>query len=341
MATIDPRYSMPFDPNAPVPRVINERSNDLDRNAFLNLLITQLRHQDPLNPMDDRDFIAQLAQFSSLEQMQNLNATFNRSQAFGMMGQHVMATHRNPITGALVETAGRVDSVEIRGGEPWLVIHREGAEEPDRVRASDVIMAADDSLALTLTLLSNINNNLNSTGVISQSLALVGRTVQVVTTDATGNPNGFVEGNVDFIDFTGSFPMLAIGSERVPVGAVVNIADRNMIIGHNVNLFSGGNITTGGIIEGIRFANGNQYVVINGGTHRIDHFANLTDAIDLRRMGAGTPPYTVEYDDREAIVQSVFLRDNRVWMGLYMTDDSTVELMTFASFMGISTDDDD
>lgn len=51
-------------------------SNDLDKDAFLRLLTTQLANQDPLNPIEDREFIAQLAQFSSLEQMQNLNKTF-------------------------------------------------------------------------------------------------------------------------------------------------------------------------------------------------------------------------------------------------------------------------
>ena len=50
-----------------------EKKNDLDKDAFLRLLTTQLANQDPLNPMEDREFIAQLAQFSSLEQMQNLN----------------------------------------------------------------------------------------------------------------------------------------------------------------------------------------------------------------------------------------------------------------------------
>lgn len=52
------------------------KKNDLDKNVFLRLLTTQLSNQDPLNPMEDKEFIAQMAQFSSLEQMQNLNQNF-------------------------------------------------------------------------------------------------------------------------------------------------------------------------------------------------------------------------------------------------------------------------
>lgn len=44
----------------------------LGRNAFLNLLVTQLQHQDPLQPQADGAFLAQLAQFSSLEQLQGI-----------------------------------------------------------------------------------------------------------------------------------------------------------------------------------------------------------------------------------------------------------------------------
>lgn len=44
-------------------------SGDLGQHAFLKLLVAQLENQDPLNPMEDRDFIAQLAQFASLEKL--------------------------------------------------------------------------------------------------------------------------------------------------------------------------------------------------------------------------------------------------------------------------------
>ena len=47
-------------------------SKELDKDAFLRLLIAELANQDPLNPMDDREFIAQMAQFSTLEQMTNM-----------------------------------------------------------------------------------------------------------------------------------------------------------------------------------------------------------------------------------------------------------------------------
>lgn len=69
------------------------QSKEMDKDAFLKLLVTQLKNQDPLNPMEDRDFIAQMAQFSSLEQMQNLNETFKSSQT--TMLEHIAQMNNN------------------------------------------------------------------------------------------------------------------------------------------------------------------------------------------------------------------------------------------------------
>jgi len=90
---------------------------DLDRDAFLRLLTTQLSNQDPLNPTEDREFIAQMAQFSSLEQMQNLNDTF-KSEIKGIketqesLVEHLTAMNNNMVGSQsdVVNQLGRINT---------------------------------------------------------------------------------------------------------------------------------------------------------------------------------------------------------------------------------------
>lgn len=93
-------------------------TSELGKDAFLQLLCTQMQYQDPLNPSSDTEFISQLASFSSLEQMQNLNNTFSQAQAFTLIGQQVRVSADNKA--GYVE--GNVDYVTVSNGTSYLSI---------------------------------------------------------------------------------------------------------------------------------------------------------------------------------------------------------------------------
>ncbi len=102
------------------------KGNDLDKDAFLKLLVTELRHQDPTQPMENKEFIAQMAQFSALEQMTNVNKsiqTLNKNsmsgEAFSLLGKNIQAM--DPVSGMRVE--GKVSSLFYRGDEIRLVVN--------------------------------------------------------------------------------------------------------------------------------------------------------------------------------------------------------------------------
>ena len=96
----------------------------LGKDDFLKLLLVQLENQDPLNPMDNTAMIAQLAQFTSLEQMQNLNTqlqTFRQEQA--LMSSMSLTGKMAKLTlsdGSVVE--GMIDKVRVEGGKTILTI---------------------------------------------------------------------------------------------------------------------------------------------------------------------------------------------------------------------------
>lgn len=89
--------------------VKNNMDKELDQDAFFKLLVTQLQNQDPLNPMENRDFISQMAQFTSLEQMKQMNDSM--SSFVEMKGLAEGAS----LIGKTVETSGGEDENTIKG----------------------------------------------------------------------------------------------------------------------------------------------------------------------------------------------------------------------------------
>lgn len=88
--------------------------NQLGKEAFLELLVTQMKYQDPLNPNTDTEYIAQLATFSQLEQLQNLSTTTNNTQAFSLVGKTVMLKTETG-QGKTSYITGKVDYVAMSG----------------------------------------------------------------------------------------------------------------------------------------------------------------------------------------------------------------------------------
>ena len=107
-------------------------SSNLGKDEFLNLLVTQLQYQDPLEPTDDKEFIAQMAQFSSLEQMQNLNSSFSDFMAYSLVGRYATAEYGTDTID------GYIESVVNAGNETYAVIDGTSVNVEDIYKVTDV-----------------------------------------------------------------------------------------------------------------------------------------------------------------------------------------------------------
>ncbi|MDR7435763.1 MAG: flagellar hook capping FlgD N-terminal domain-containing protein [Armatimonadota bacterium] len=97
----------------------------LGKQDFLNLLLTQLRYQNPLRPMEDTEFIAQLAQFTALEELKNVGAGLQLVLALSLVGRTVQAripTTENGLTG-YEEVQGKVEGIRLLGTQPVLLMN--------------------------------------------------------------------------------------------------------------------------------------------------------------------------------------------------------------------------
>ena len=96
----------------------------MDKNDFLKILITQLSHQDPTQPLGDKEFIAQMAQFSSLEQITNMSEGLAkvadlvaRSQALSLLGSNVDVAEGESLVSGVVDavTGGDYPQLLVNG----------------------------------------------------------------------------------------------------------------------------------------------------------------------------------------------------------------------------------
>jgi flagellar basal-body rod modification protein FlgD len=110
--------------------------SSLDKDDFLQLLVTQMQYQDPLDPQDNTEYVAQLAQFSSLEQMQNLNDTTTNTSAYSLVGKNVYIEDTSK-SGVKTTQEGVVDYVSMQNGEAYVSVNGELYSYDDVVKVID------------------------------------------------------------------------------------------------------------------------------------------------------------------------------------------------------------
>ncbi len=247
-------------------------NGELGKNDFLNLLVTQLRYQDPLNPTDDKEFIAQMAQFSSLEQMQNMSSTLTNSQAFSMIGKRVTATITDSSNSELKTVVGEVSTVKVSNGKTYVVINGQDIE-------ADKVTQVDQSI---------YSNNSN----LSAYTNLIGYRVKGATYDSSSGDVVYVSGDVSEIQ-KGLYEDYAVmDNVSVTISEInngVTSTDANYIEnylkdneGKSVSLIikdeaSGMRAPITGTLDSYKIENGKVTAVISKALIPVDSVANIKE----------------------------------------------------------------
>ncbi len=242
-----------------------QTQSELDKDAFLQLLVTQLQYQDPTAPMEDREFIAQLAQFSSLEQMQNIAAQTTEANANAAVGKFASTSVYNVTTGEMETVAGYVIGTR-KSGDDYFLLLEDGSE----MNYNDVETVYQDSTINGQ--LSGLQNSLN----MAENLNLIGKSVQCYTFDSEGKPNGYVEGVVDSVKFKDGSAILLIDNKEIPASGIFTIAQNDTtVIGKEI------------MVEGEAFPIENIVVTedkvqleLNGTLYDINHLEDLASALN-------------------------------------------------------------
>lgn len=144
----------------------SKSNNDsMDKDAFLQLLVAQMKYQDPLEPTSNTEYISQYAQFSQVEQMQNMAASTDLSRATALVGQEVYIKTTTS-SGETKDVQGKVDYVVYENGNAYLSIDEQlySLDDLDTVADKDYLNAYNKAYDFTVKL-----NKLPNVGAVDTS----------------------------------------------------------------------------------------------------------------------------------------------------------------------------
>lgn len=136
-----------------------ESNDTLGKEAFLQLLVAQMQNQDPLEPMENTEYVTQLATFSQLEALQNMESSLSSGQAANLVGKAVIVTSTSAVTGETSSVLGIVDYVTYENGSAYLIINEEkyAYEDLDKVLSDDYVKRMED-MEMAKAVISYIND---------------------------------------------------------------------------------------------------------------------------------------------------------------------------------------
>lgn len=143
-------------------------SNSLDKEAFLQLLVAQMKYQDPLEPTSNTEYISQYATFSELEQMQNMSSNMTLSRASEMVGKDVIVESTSE-SGKTTTVQGQVESVTYQGNKAYVCI------EGTLYSVDDVVKILDEEYL----------NGVEAVEIIKKELEKLPEVDKVTLNDAT------------------------------------------------------------------------------------------------------------------------------------------------------------
>lgn len=123
-------------------------SNDMDKDSFLQLLVAQMKYQDPLQPTSNTEYISQYAQFTQVESMQNMASSMDLQRASTLVGQEVYIK-TTTTAGETSYVQGKVDYVVYENGKAYLSIDESlySLDDLDTVADSEYLAAYDKAYA--------------------------------------------------------------------------------------------------------------------------------------------------------------------------------------------------
>ena len=206
----------------PLPSKDSGAKNSLGKEAFLMLLVTQLQNQDPLKPMEDKEFTAQLAQFSTLEEMKNISQSVD-----GLVASQTSSSKTTAVGFIGKEVTALGGSVTVSGGAAGQLQYE---LEKD---ASTVNIQVSDASGKVVRVIdkSDVSSGINSLawdGRDSQGNILPdgGYAYEVKATDSTGTAvltKTVMRGVVSSVKYELGEPYLMIGSVKVALRNVMEV----------------------------------------------------------------------------------------------------------------------